>query len=98
MIGRGFAMRSAGVRGGSTEGAGGVPVDEKMRFSWDDTVARHVVLQADTALSDMLEVRVGTNRRYRVEMPLIDVTWPSVNAHGVGNNTGSNVETQRIAR
>lgn len=97
MIGRGFAMRSAGPKGGTSD-QGGVPANERMRFSWDDTVARHVVLQADTALSDMLEVRVGTNRRYRVEMPLIDVTWPAVNAHGLATETGQNVETQRIAR
>lgn len=97
MIGRGIAMRSAGIRGGSADD-NGVPFDEKMRFSWDDSVARHVVLQADTALSDMLEVRVGTNRRYRVEMPLIDVTWPAVNAHTVTGSPRTNVETQRIAR
>lgn len=97
MIGRGFVMRSDGRRGGSA-GSGGVPVSDKMRFSWDDSIARHVVLPADTSLSEMLEVRVGTNRRYRVEMPLIDVTWPAVNAHGLAGASGKNVETQRIAR
>lgn len=97
MIGRGFVMRSAGPKGGSSDD-NSVPADEKMRFSWDDSVARHVVLQADTALSDMIEVRVGTNRRYRVEMPLIDVTWPSVNAHTVTGSPRTNFETQRIAR
>lgn len=97
MIGRGFAMRSAGVKGGSSHGAG-VPVDERMRFSWDDSIARHVVLEDNTSLSSMLEVRVGTNRRYRVEMPLIDVTWPAVNAHNVAGSPSLNVETQRIAR
>lgn len=93
MIGRGFCMRSDGRDGGSSE-QGGVPHAAKMRFSWDDSVARHVALSGNVSMADMLEVRVGTNQRYRVEMPLIDMTWRSVNATSVT----SNVITQRMVR